>query len=296
MGIVGAGAVGQSVAAALVTARLSHRVRITSLRPARTLALVTDLEDLAQLCGSPVRAESCEIADLTACEAVVICLRSTFTNTAARDVRMAGLQANAPHIATLAGHLVGYRGTVVVVTNPVDVMTRLLAEVSGVHRVYGVGSNLDSARYRLALAHLLGVPVSAVDGHVIGEHGDKAVICATATRIGGLPLTIPLREVRAELAARPGRITAGGRARFGPAAAVLAALRAALGLTDAVVELCAQHGDAWHGIPLHFTAGTPTPFLPPLDASEARQLADADRKLAAAYHQIRYLHPRGESQ
>ncbi|MFH8983447.1 lactate/malate family dehydrogenase [Streptomyces varsoviensis] len=291
MGIVGAGAVGQSVAAALVAAGLSRRIQVTSWKPARATSLVTDLDDLAHLSGSPVRAESCKTADLTACEAIVICLRGTFTNTAKQDVRMTGLQANAPHIAALATRLTGYRGTVIVVTNPVDVMTRLFAEVSGVRRVFGVGSNLDSVRYRLTLARLLGVPASAVDGHVIGEHGDHAVICATATRVGGLPLPVPLRQVRAELAARPLRITEGGRARFGPAAAVLTALRAALGLTDTTVELCTEHGGAWHGIPLRFTAGAPAPCLPPLDRSEARQLAGADRKLAAAYHQIRHLHP-----
>ncbi|MEU7041491.1 hypothetical protein AB0A77_10580 [Streptomyces varsoviensis] len=181
-------------------------------------------------------------------------------------------------------------------TNPVDVMTRLFADVSQAHRVYGVGSNLDSARYRLTLARLFGVPASAVDGHVIGEHGDQAVICATATRVGGLPLTIPLREVRAELAARPARITAAGRARFGPAAAVLSALRAALGLADTVVELCAQHGGAWHGVPLRFTGGAPTPCPPPLDRSETRRLAASARKLAAAYQQIRSLHPSGDAQ
>ncbi|MFE7114543.1 lactate dehydrogenase [Streptomyces sp. NPDC057654] len=291
---MGAGAVGQSVAAALVAAGLCHRVRIASLRPARAVALVADLDDLALLCGSAVRAEVCEVGDLTACEAVVICLRGTFTNTAASNLRMAGLQANAPHIAALAHHLTGYRGTVIVVTNPVDVMTRLLAEVSGARRVFGVGSNLDSARYRLVLARHFDVPVASVDGHVIGEHGDTAVICAAATRVGGLPLTVPLQEVRAELAAWHGRITI-GRARFGPAAAVLSALRAALGLTDTVVELCAEHGGAWRGVPLRFTAGTPTPCLPPLDRSEVRQLAASDRKLAAAYRQIRYLHPPGET-
>ncbi|MEV5989675.1 lactate dehydrogenase, partial [Streptomyces sp. NPDC052051] len=75
--------------------------------------------------------------------------------------------------------------------------------------MYGISSNLDSARYRLTLARLLSVPPTAVDGHAIGEHGDHAVVCAPTTTVNGRPASVPLAEVRAELRARPGRISHG---------------------------------------------------------------------------------------
>ncbi|MFI1205581.1 hypothetical protein ACH4VR_40200 [Streptomyces sp. NPDC020883] len=107
---------------------------------------------------------------------------------------------------------------------------RPVAEVSDCPRVYGVGSNTDTARYRLTLADVLGVPVADVEGHVIGEHGDQAVVCASTTRVDG----------------RPARINAGlGRTRCGPARAVIAALRAGLGLEDRVVELSVNHARRW---------------------------------------------------
>ncbi|MCX4659064.1 hypothetical protein [Streptomyces uncialis] len=97
-----------------------------------------------------------------------------------------------------------------------------MTETSGATRVYGVGSATDSARYRLTLARLLAVPVASVEGRVIGEHGDAAVVCATAPRVNGLPTAVPMQAVHKELTARPRRINARlGRARSGPAGAVL---------------------------------------------------------------------------
>ncbi|OEJ21730.1 hypothetical protein AS594_39040 [Streptomyces agglomeratus] len=221
---------------------------------------------------------------MRSCDAVVVCPRAVFTNTATRDIRMAGLAANALLITALARQFTGYQGTVAMVTNPVDVLSRLFAEVSGCHRVYGVGSNTDTARYRLILARLLNVPATAVAGHVIGEHGDHAVICASSTTVNGEPAPVPIQQVHAELTARPRRINAGiGRTRCGPAGATLAALEHALGVTDGLIELSAPRRGCWLGIPLRFTAGRPTVCIPPLNPGEARQLANAEDKVRTAY-------------
>ncbi|MFF4404343.1 NAD(P)-binding domain-containing protein [Streptomyces sp. NPDC001404] len=292
IGVIGAGAVGQSVAMLLAAEGWCESVRIVSRTGLSAQALVTDLEDMCQVTASSVRAvHVTDAGQLVSCEAVVVCPRADFTNTARTDVRMAGLNANAPVIVDLARQLAHYQGLVVMVTNPVDLLTRLFAEVSGCPYVYGVGSNTDTARYRLALARLLDVPPHAVDGHVIGEHGDQAVVCASATRVGGLPVPVPLRQVRDEMTDRPRRINAGlGRTRCGPAGAVVAALRAGLGLGDAVTELCVNHEGRWRGIPLRFTAGTPSVCLPRLDAAEARRLIAADAKLRDAYEPLARLY------
>ncbi|MEV0446194.1 lactate dehydrogenase [Streptomyces spectabilis] len=284
IGVIGAGAVGQTVSTLLMGGGWCRDLLIASGSPTSAQALVADLEDMQQVLSASALVRTAHPRQMRDCSAVVVCPRGRFTNTASSDVRMAGLAANAPIVAHLARNLTGYTGVVIVVTNPVDVLTRLFAEASGSQQVYGVGSNTDTARYRLTLAHHLHVPVDAVDGHVIGEHGDDAVVCATATRVAGLPVQVPLADIRAELRARPHRINQGiGRTRAGPAGAVLAALRAALGLADGVIELCVNHNGRWRGIPLHFTAGQPTVCLPALDHGETRRLRNADNKLRAAY-------------
>ncbi|MFJ3856156.1 lactate dehydrogenase [Streptomyces sp. NPDC090085] len=290
VGIVGAGAVGQTVGTLLVAAGWCAEVCVTSGTEESAAGLVTDLQDMAEVTGSPVRAVRAPLAGMGACDAVVICPRAKFSNARTSDVRMAGLAANAPLLASIGQALNGYAGVAAVVTNPVDVMARIFAERSGACRVYGIGSSTDSARYRLSLADRLGVAPSAVQGQVIGEHGDAAVVCAAATRVHGQPVPVPVDQVRRDFADRPRQITAGiGRARSGPAGAVLAVLTAALGITDSVVEVSVSHGGGWYGIPLRFTAGVPTLAVPGLAPDERRALAAASSKLAAAYRAA--VHP-----
>ncbi|MFG2322892.1 NAD(P)-binding domain-containing protein [Streptomyces sp. NPDC048568] len=288
VGVIGAGAVGQAVGGALMVAGVSARLLVASRTVDQAEALADDLDDMRAALGAVVRPGAAEVEELRACAAVVVAVRARFTNTRDADVRMAGIQANAPVVRDVAARLVGYPGTVLVVTNPVDLMTRWFAEESGCTRVLGIGSSLDSARYRLILGRLLGVPSAAVSGQVIGEHGDTSVVCASSTLVNDHPVPVPLQQVRAELARRPGRISAGtGRTRCGPAGAVVSTLRLALGVEDGTTELCAAHAGDWCGIPVRFTGGVPVPFLPPLDSVEDRQLEASRSKLRAAYWAVR---------
>ncbi|WLQ37128.1 lactate dehydrogenase [Streptomyces castrisilvae] len=287
IGIIGAGAVGQGVGALLVHTDWCDTVMVSSRHGRSADGLVTDLEDMSLVSASPVRARRVGLALMKSCDALVLCPRAAFINGHATDIRMAGLTANGLLIRHLAQQLAGFSGPVVVVTNPVDVMTRLYAEVSCSTRVWGIGSSTDTARYRLILARKVGVPAQAVQGHVIGEHGDLAVICASSTTVYGRAVRVPVQAIRAEMAARPGRIAAGiGRVRSGPAAATVAALALVLGVTDGLIELSAPGDNTYLGMPLHFSSGQPTVCLPRLDAGENRDLAAAEVKLQSAYHHL----------
>lgn len=287
IGIIGAGAVGQGVGTLLVQAGWCDTVMVSSLHGHSADGLVADLEDMSLVSASHVRACRADLARMKSCDAIVLCPRAAFTNDHTADIRMAGLTANGFTIRHLAQELAGFTGPVVVVTNPVDVMTRLYAEASGSTRVWGIGSSTDTARYRFILARRMGVPTQAVRGHVIGEHGDLAVICASSTTVNGRAARIPVQAIRAEMAARPGRIAAGiGRVRSGPAAATVSALTRVLGVTDGLVELSASRKGTYLGMPLHFSSGHPTVCLPRLDAEEERDLAAAEAKLQAVYHQL----------
>lgn len=284
VGVVGAGAVGQAVATGLVAAALPRRLLVVARRAVQVQGFAADLQDLALTARSRSLVEAGDVADLHGCDAVVIALRTDFKNTAERDIRRGGATANAPALGELARELCGYRGAVLVVTNPVDLMARRFADVSGCPRVFGIGSNLDSARYRLLLARYAQVSPDLVRGHVIGEHGDRAVVCASTTTVGGQPIAVPMLTVLDDLQARPALIRNGiGRTRCGPTGAVLSALRKVLGLADGIEELSVPYGDVYLGIPLRFTEGRAVPCLPPLTRSERLCLDSAASSLRDAY-------------
>lgn len=77
-----------------------------------------------------------------------------------------------------------------VVSNPVDVLTYLAVQQSGLpwQRVLGLGTQLDTARFRGCLARRLEVPASQVNALILGEHGDSMVPIWSSATIAGLPL------------------------------------------------------------------------------------------------------------
>jgi L-lactate dehydrogenase len=78
----------------------------------------------------------------------------------------------------------------VVVSNPVDVLTYLAVQRSGLpwQRVIGLGTQLDTARFRSYLAKRLKVPPTQVQALILGEHGDSMVPIWSSATIAGLPM------------------------------------------------------------------------------------------------------------
>ncbi|RXN34831.1 L-lactate dehydrogenase B-B chain [Labeo rohita] len=78
----------------------------------------------------------------------------------------------------------------IVVSNPVDVLTYVTWKLSGLpkHRVIGSGTNLDSARFRYLMAERLGIHPSSFNGWILGEHGDSSVPVWSGTNVAGVSL------------------------------------------------------------------------------------------------------------
>jgi L-lactate dehydrogenase len=78
----------------------------------------------------------------------------------------------------------------VVVSNPVDVLTYLAVQRSGLpwQRVIGLGTQLDTARFRSYLARRLQVPATQIQAMILGEHGDSMVPIWSSATVAGLPL------------------------------------------------------------------------------------------------------------
>jgi L-lactate dehydrogenase len=106
------------------------------------------------------------------------------------ESRLDLLRDNAKILRDLGATLRDYRGLVVVVTNPVDVLTYVLAESSGLppERVMGTGTMLDTARLRQVLGEELHVDPHSVHAQVVGEHGDSEVVLWSSAHVGGTPL------------------------------------------------------------------------------------------------------------
>lgn len=82
------------------------------------------------------------------------------------------------------------RAIVVIVTNPVDVLTKVALEHSrwSRSRIFGSGTVLDSARFRYFISQEVGVDVKSVHAYILGEHGDSELAAWSLTNVGGVSI------------------------------------------------------------------------------------------------------------
>lgn len=150
------------------------------------------------------------------------------------------------------------------VTNPLDVMTYLAWQTSGLPdtRVIGMGGVLDGARFAYAIAEQTGAPTGEIDAVVCGAHGDQMVPMPRLSTVAGKPLTEILDPTQVEAlvqrtvfgGAEVVALLQTGSAFYAPAASIVRMVRAILGPGDelsACVHLTGQHGidDVYLSVP-----------------------------------------------
>lgn len=81
-------------------------------------------------------------------------------------------------------------GILLIVANPVDVLTYAAAKISGFpeNRVFGSGTVLDTARFKYLLGQHLEVDSRAVHAFIIGEHGDSEIAAWSSANVSGIPV------------------------------------------------------------------------------------------------------------
>jgi L-lactate dehydrogenase len=186
VGVIGMGWVGTSVAMSLLTRGDVRELLVNDLNTARAEGEALDLTHGSPfLRGAAVRATTVE--GMRTCDAVVI---AAGRNGKPGESRLDLLNDNAAVVRALGAALHGHAGLLVMVTNPVDILTHVLLESSGLppSRVLGTGTLLDTARMRTQLGCELGVSPQSVHMNVIGEHGDSQVAVFSNARVGNLAL------------------------------------------------------------------------------------------------------------
>lgn len=83
-----------------------------------------------------------------------------------------------------------FGGILLIVSNPVDILTYVALKLSGLpeNRVLGSGTVLDTARLKYALGEHLGVDSRSVHSFIIGDHGDSEIAAWSSTNVSGIPL------------------------------------------------------------------------------------------------------------
>lgn len=186
VGVIGLGWVGTSVAISTLHAGVAGEVLLNDVRTEVAEGEAMDMAHGASFYPAAT-VRTAAIEEMAECDAVVI---AAGRGGKAGESRLDLLRDNAATIRTIGERLRGARGLLIVVTNPVDVLTWVLADASGLppERVIGTGTLLDTARLRQMLGAELGLDPRSIHAQVVGEHGDSEVVLWSGANVGGTPL------------------------------------------------------------------------------------------------------------
>lgn len=188
--IVGAGAVGSTCAFALAQSGLADEIALIDLNRDLVQGQVLDLAHGLPFYPS-VQIQVGESADYADAHVIIVA-----AGAAQRpgESRLDLLQRNVAIIESIVDEIVSRaaaaRPVIVVVSNPVDVLTHVALNRSGWARgrVIGSGTVLDSARFRYLLSRHCAVDVRNVHAYILGEHGDSELAAWSMTHIAGLQM------------------------------------------------------------------------------------------------------------
>lgn len=184
----GAGAVGSTTAFALTDSRLVDEIVLVDIDEERAVGEAMDLRHGTSF-TTPTDVRAGDYGDCRDADVVIV---TAGASQAPDETRLDLLDRNADIFAeTIPQVTEGVDDAVLlIVTNPVDVLTHVAWSVSDLpaDRVIGSGTVLDTARFRHALGREFDLDPADVEAYVIGEHGDSEVPVWSAATVGGVPL------------------------------------------------------------------------------------------------------------
>jgi malate dehydrogenase len=195
IGIVGSGNVGANTAFFAAEKNIAP-VRMYDIKEGLSTGKALDMMEAAPIREYQYQIDGTDdLADLMDSDVIII---------AAGAIREPGMSRadlypkNRGDIEAVASKLAGFGGVVVVATEPVDPMVRLVVQTSGLpwQRVLGLGGTLDSMRLRYLVASELKVAMSSVAATVIGTHSDEMMPLQRYTTVSGVPLSALLPQSR----------------------------------------------------------------------------------------------------
>ena len=191
IGIIGDGHVGSTVAQQLILTGLVDDLVMIDVNEAKVRADQLDFQDaMANL----KHHTTITINDYSALKDADIVI-SAFGNIEleAGGERFAELNYNRERIGDIAESIKksGFNGILLAITNPVDAITNMYQELTGLPRkhVIGTGTLLDTARMKRAVGELMNVDPRSVEGFNLGEHGNSQFTAWSTVKVLEKPIT-----------------------------------------------------------------------------------------------------------
>jgi len=188
--IIGTGLVGSTTAYTLMTGGLFSEMVLIDLNEKKAKGEVMDLNHGMPF-AMPVKIYQGSYEDSKGSDIIII---SAGANQKEGETRLDLVYKNTEIFKGIVSQIVKYNTPdetiILVVTNPVDILTYVVSKLSGwpIGKVIGSGTVLDTARFRYLIGEHVGVDTRNIHGYIIGEHGDTELPVWSLTAIAGIQM------------------------------------------------------------------------------------------------------------
>ncbi|XP_055842113.1 L-lactate dehydrogenase [Episyrphus balteatus] len=187
--IVGIGQVGMACAFSILAQNVSNEICLIDVCEDKLMGEMMDLQHGSNFLKNPKITAS---TDYAASAGSRLCIVTAGVRQKEGETRLSLVQRNTDILKHIIPKLVANSPDtmLLMVSNPVDVMTYVAWKLSGLpkNRVIGSGTNLDSSRFRFLMSQRLNVAPTSCHGWIIGEHGDSSVPVWSGVNIAGVRL------------------------------------------------------------------------------------------------------------
>lgn len=189
LSIIGAGAVGSSMAYAALIRGSAQEIALYDLDEKKVDAEVRDLGHGTQFTPSSAIMGGADISVVKNSDVIII---TAGAKQRPGQTRLDLAATNANILKSLMPQLLEHspEALIVLVTNPCDVLTVVAQQVSGlpISRVFSTGTMLDTSRLRFAIAQMANISTAHVHVNIIGEHGDSEFPVWSSATISQIPI------------------------------------------------------------------------------------------------------------
>lgn len=186
--IIGCGFVGSATAFALMQSRLFSEIVLLDANHDKADGEAKDIAHGIPFAGQ-MKIYAGDYGDIGDASIVIV---TAGANQKPDETRLDLVHKNVGIYKSIIPQIVesGFGGVLLIVSNPVDILTYAAVKLSGFpeHRVIGSGTVLDTARLKYALGEHLSVDSRSVHSFIIGEHGDSEIAAWSSTNVSGIPV------------------------------------------------------------------------------------------------------------
>lgn len=197
--IIGAGAVGATTAYTLSTHATADEIVIVDINTNKSIGNSLDIAHGVPL-SKPVKIYSGTYEEAANSDLIII---TVGVPEVVGESRLVPLQKNTEILKNIIPQALkdSPNAYILMVTNPVDILTYVAYKVSNLpkSRVLGLGTVLDSARFKYLLGQEFNLDGRSINGYMIGEHGDSQVAAWSKTKIAGCSLEEYAQVIRHDL-------------------------------------------------------------------------------------------------